>query len=203
MNQRGQYGASNAYGYSWTGAETRTPVRKELLLATLEKLRKERRAILDKIKESEARLKWTLDQQGTFQQPITDDIRRLQFESLQRASSDHANEAVQLKKSLAYVNTQIQELSERLAKAMPVPPEQPTAPPPIVKPPPRDPRPRPRPREEPKPPHETRMEPLPDWAQKSAEPAREDKWGSLKTGAYVAGATIVAGLLIYAVARPR
>ncbi len=199
MHQRGQYGASNAYGYSWTGAEPRATVRKELLLASLEKLRKERQAILVKIKESEARLKWTLDRQDTFEQPITDDIRRLQFESLQRASSDYANEAVALKKSLAYVNTQIQELSERIAKVMPVPPEQPAAPPPVVRPPPRDPR--PRPREEAKPVPETRMEPLPDWAQKSSEP--ENKWGALKTGAYVAGATIVAGLLIYAVARPR
>ncbi len=178
MNQRGVYGQARI------GAEPHAPVRK-VLLDALEKLKRDRQGFATKLQESEARQKFALDRQATFEQPITDDVHRFQFEALQRESSAAAADAVAARKSLVHVDEQIADLSARIAKAIP-----PTPPPPS----------REVPHAPPKaPPPPTQATPTQEQA--PVEPVEEDKWGSIKKGAYVAGAVVIGGLLIVAVAR--
>jgi len=111
------------------------PIR-QVLFDTLEKLKKDRQAILVRLQESEARLKTTLDMTKGFTFPITSDVQRAQFEALQREGSRLAADSTAAQQSLGRLDAQILDLSSRIAKAMPPraeplaqpskPPEQPS-----------------------------------------------------------------------------
>lgn len=116
MNERGQY----EHPYDRVGAEPPPPVR-QVLIDALARLRSDRQSLAVRIQEDEARLKIALDLQRNFEQPITSDVLRAQFEALQRESSTLATGLVSATRSLANIEKQIQEVSERIERARPAP----------------------------------------------------------------------------------
>ena len=173
MNERGQYGRS----YDRVGAEP-PPVR-QVLIDALAKLRSDRQALAVRIQEDEKRLKIALDLQRNFEQPITSDVLLAQFEALQRESSTRATGLAAATRSLANIEKQIQEVSERIEKVIGRPASLTTRP---IKPPSR-------------PRREVREEPREESPAKVTERIVEPAQSSDKTVLYGVGAVAVVVVL--------